>query len=156
MIRHTTFDYHHGQSDERLYVTDNGNLSAYLDYSVYEGEPSIKYIHTEEDKRGEGLGKKLIIALQKLYPETEINWGLMTDDGARLKHSLKFRKIIDPVLQKKEELLKRVKTKLADLEANPENNIRHFGDYWNRLYDLERRLDAELYQAKIVKHIVEY
>ena len=80
MIRHTVFDSHHGQTDERLYVMDEGKLLAYLDYSVYQGEPSIKMIKSMDQRKG--YARALVLALQAEYPETEIDWGMLTDDGA--------------------------------------------------------------------------
>ncbi len=153
MIRHTVFDSHHGQTDERLYVMDEGKLLAYLDYSVYQGEPSIKMIKSMDPRKG--YARALVLALQAEYPETEIDWGMLTDDGAALKHSLRFKEIVDPVMKGKSDLLTRVKAKLADLEAKASaDTVRDFGDLWNRLYDMERRLEDELEHAKVSKLII--
>lgn len=154
MIRHSVFAFHHGQSDERLYIDDgNGITIAYLDYSVYEGKPAIQMIRSSVTRQG--LARSLILKLQSLYPDTEIDLGMLTDDGAALINSLKFKTIIDPVMVKKTALLDRVKAKIADLEANVSpDNIKQFGDIWNRLYDMERRLEDEIDHGQMSKRII--
>lgn len=154
MIKHEFYGYNHGQSDERLYTTDDKNeVTAYVDYSVYEGQPAIKMIQSAVPRQG--LARSLLLKLQSMFPDVEIDWGMLTDDGAALKRSLTFKEIVDPVMKAKEGLLARVKTKIAHLERSvtPEN-IKSFSDLWTRLYDMERRLEDELEHAVMSKRLI--
>jgi hypothetical protein len=154
MIHITTFGYHHGQSDNRLYIKgDDGEIAAYLDFSVFEGQPSIQMIRSTVPRQG--LARSLVLHLQSLYPDVEIDWGMLTGEGAALKKSLTFRTMTDPVMKAKADLLARVKEKLAHLEANatPEL-VQKMSELWNRLYDMERRLEDELEHAVIDRHII--
>ncbi len=152
-IRHSFFNFHHGQSDERLYIEAGGEVVASLDYSVYQGEPAIKMIEVTD--RRQGYARALLLRLQSLYPDEEIDWGSLTDDGAKLKAGLRFKTVIDPAMEAKNHLLNRVKGKITKLEQDvTPDNIKQYGELWNRLYDMERRLEDELAFAKISKAII--
>ena len=152
-IRHSFFNFHHGQSDERLYISVAGEVVAALDYSVYEGQPAIKMIEVRDRRRG--YARALLMRLQSLYPDEEIDWGSLTDDGAKLKAGMKFRNVVDPVMKAKNDLLDRVRKKITKLEQDvTPDNIKQYGELWNRLYDMERRLEDELAFGKISKSII--
>ena len=83
--------------------------------------------------RGKNIGKKLVLKLQTLYPKVEINWGMMTGDGARLQKSLKRFLYVDTKkkdkikkLEKEIENTKKEREKLTieinKLVKNPEEN----------------------------------
>lgn len=152
-IRHSFFNFHHGQSDERLYISVAGEVVAALDYSVYEGQPAIKMIEVTDRRRG--YARALLMRLQSLYPDEEIDWGSLTDDGAKLKAGMKFKTVVDPVMKAKNDLLDRVRKKITKLEQDvTPDNIKQYGELWNRLYDMERRLEDELAFGKISKSII--
>lgn len=150
MIRHTTFGFHHDQSDERLYIEDGDRLIAYVDYSVYQGQPSIQMIKSSVSRKG--YARNLILKLQSMFPETEIDWGMLTDEGAALHKSMVFKTVIDEPLKQKADLLAKIQAKIEALESNPPKN-RDFA-LWNRLYDMERRLEGELENVSWSKKII--
>lgn len=83
-------DFHHGQSDQTLVATRNGNSVGKIDYSVFEGVPSIQMIEVSEEFRRQGIATEMLKKLQSEFPDVEIDWGSLTEDGAKLYKSTKF------------------------------------------------------------------
>jgi tape measure domain-containing protein len=79
----------HGQIDARI-VTRNKNdqVLGTLDYSEYQGNPSIKHIAVAEEARRKGIATNMVKKLQSNYPGKDIDWGMMTDEGNKLKASI--------------------------------------------------------------------
>lgn len=88
-FREEMVSFSDGQSDLELGVYNKDNkIEGLLEYSDYEGVPYIKHIEVVPDSRGKGIGKDLIRKLQEDYPNSQIEWGMLTDKGAALKESL--------------------------------------------------------------------
>jgi ADP-ribose pyrophosphatase YjhB (NUDIX family) len=79
---------HSGQTDMTLRALVNGQQVGYVDYSVYQDEPSVQYLEVSEKRQG--YGTLLLKKLQSMFPDTEIALGMTTDDGTKLVESLKF------------------------------------------------------------------
>lgn len=80
---------HSGQDDYEIGAWDkNNDILGVLEYSEFDGIPSIKMIRVVPKYRRKGVATKMVRHLEKLYPDKEIVWGLMTDEGNRLKRSL--------------------------------------------------------------------
>ena len=79
--------HHHGQMDATLTAsTSNGKVAAYLDYSVMDGKPLIAMV--ESTQPGLRAGRQLVKKLVEQYGYENIQWGMMTGDGAKLRDSL--------------------------------------------------------------------
>lgn len=80
-----------GQTNHRLTLVAPGGGSGTLDYSVYRGVPMIQGIDVPPSHRRRGIGRVLVQSLQSLFPDREIDWGMMTPSGAALRQSLPKR-----------------------------------------------------------------
>jgi GNAT superfamily N-acetyltransferase len=76
--------YHDQQSDNSLIAKLDGKVVGYLDYDEYHDEVHIQMIEVDEEYRRKGIGMALLRELDKLYPETEILYGMETPEGAAL------------------------------------------------------------------------
>lgn len=53
-------------------------------YSIFEGRPHISMIEVLEDYRRQGIATQMLRYLQGQYPNEEIVWGYLTEDGSAL------------------------------------------------------------------------
>jgi GNAT superfamily N-acetyltransferase len=131
----------------------------YLTYTVYNDVPAISMIWVAPEFRRYKIARKLLKALQELSPTEEIDWGYTTDDGSRLKQSIDFIKRPNKDIINKIQKLKSVKSKLAQFDykleelrkKNPElagKYVNTVSDKWNKLNDMEYRLENELSTGK--------
>lgn len=87
-------DSYSGQSNYTLTLrAEDGSTLGSLDYTVYAGQPQISMLSVPPEHRRKGYGVALAMQLQKTYPETEIDWGTLTGEGAALYNSLDFREV---------------------------------------------------------------
>lgn len=77
-----------GQINGTLRVDIGGADGGRLDYTVYDGIPQISMIEVPEGMRRMGIGGELVRELQRRFPDTEIQWGMTTEDGAALRAAL--------------------------------------------------------------------
>lgn len=81
-----------GQTNHTLTVKDaDGTPQGTLEYSDYQGVPAISMIDVPEGSRRQGYATQLVQELQRQYPDTEIEWGMQTGEGAALRQSLPQR-----------------------------------------------------------------
>lgn len=80
------YGFNSGQHDVTMYMYDNDNKVAYVDYSIYDNEISIKMI--KSIIKGKGYSYRLIIHLAEKYNYENIHWGMLTEDGVLLKRKL--------------------------------------------------------------------
>lgn len=79
---------HHGQLDINLIALIDGEPCGQIQFSEYEKKPSVKWIEVAEDRQREGIGRAMVLELQSRYPNTELDFGMMTDDGIALLESI--------------------------------------------------------------------
>jgi len=73
---------HHGQTDMILKaINSDRKIVGYLEYSVFDKKPNIQWIRSFQP----GIGTKLVQRLAQEYPYEEIEWGMVTDEGSKLK-----------------------------------------------------------------------
>jgi hypothetical protein len=78
-----------GQSNSKITAFENGKPVGYLEYTVYRDEVQISYVKSDKP----GTGTKLVLYLQSQFPKTEIDWGMMTGDGAKLQKKLQQSRV---------------------------------------------------------------
>ena len=143
-----------GQIDHTLYVEQEGKVIAYLNFSTYKGDVAIQMIRVADAYKRKGIGAKLLRDLQGRYPDTEIDLGGLTDEGAALISSLTFKTIVDPKADKLLRLQARIKGHLEAPANLPADQKPKDSERWNRLHDMNIRLDDELeYQVRTKKII---
>lgn len=159
--------YRQGQSDFRITAEVNNKTIGYIDYSVYENKPSIKYVFVTPEYRRQGIGTKLLQQIQKQYPETEINLGMSTDDGSHLVKSLNRQFTKNPDFKHIHLELKQLKERKAildkefeDFHNNPteekRKNILQIGDEWNNIVDKIRDLEKLKQEIKPGKWLIDF
>lgn len=146
-----------GQTNHTLTAVLPDGKSGTLEYAVYQGRPSISMISVPESSRRHGIGTSLVQELQRQFPDTEIEWGMMTADGAALRDSLAFR-TVDTEFAGKFQALDQVRARLAEIEAlhNAGQQLNE-SDLagWNDLLDLEFDLERELQDKEPSKQLIE-
>lgn len=120
--------YHHEQSDMVIRASIDKNLVGLLYYSVFRDEPSISMIEVSPDYRRKGVARGMVYKLQDMYPDTEIDWGMLTDDGSMLYNTMNFIEI--PVFDEKR--YERLKKKYDDLTNHIHNN-------WDKVTEKQKR-----------------
>lgn len=73
---------------KKMTLFDGEKPVGYIDYSVYDDKPYIQMIKVIDGEKRKGYGTQLVKNLQKQYPNQEIDWGMMTDEGSALYKSL--------------------------------------------------------------------
>lgn len=100
----------------RMTVSEDGKNIGYLDFSVYEDTPYIQMINVKEPYRRKGYATQMIKQLQKEYPNSEINFGMTTDDGTKLVNSLPFDTKVNIEYDKKVKQAKKLKKWLDEFK----------------------------------------
>ncbi len=109
-----------GQSNFTMYLTRAGRKLAYMDFVIFQGEPSISMIevYRDEDKR-KGYGRMLVDKLAEKYGYENIDWGMTTPDGTALQRSMDAARGFDRAEHnnkhyKKEEMVALIKARSID------------------------------------------
>jgi hypothetical protein len=144
---------HSGQSDRVLYAISNSQEVGHVDYSVYDGVPAIKWIETSVVRRK--IATRLLQHLQKLFPDVEIEWGMLTDDGSVLKKSIPFTKLPNkPVINARKKLAEFIQrrdvlaARFDAWEQTPMDDLSRASGLFNQLSDKIEHLERYLYGKK--------
>lgn len=122
---------HHGQKDLTLYLDVDGAYVGHVDYAVLQGGPCIEYIDVPLRRR-EGFASRLMQELQRRYEDQEIQWGMLTDDGAAFYKALPKRTVV------REEVVE-LQAMLAGLKQKRDNLI----EQCDRFFERENPSEAE-------------
>jgi hypothetical protein len=118
------------------------------------------------DQRGFGVGPALVRQLQADHPDTEIDFGLLTDDGARMLAKLPTTFTPNPDYVAKHERYAQLKAQDAEWMALSDKLYqthqieayrtmgREIGDRWNALHDEVSELEHELGGLKPGKRLI--
>lgn len=158
----------YGEEKHKILTLEVDNQTVgYIEYSVYDDIPNIQYIKVKDEYRRKGYGKKLVEKLQSLYPDSEINFGMMTDDGSKLYKALDKDIIINKEYDKKIKHLEKINNWLKkygsivnkDIDDWSEEDIsyiRKYADIWqkyhNKQQDIEDWLNNNKKQIVKIKH----
>lgn len=157
---------HSGQTNHIMTISVNGRKAGYVQYAVYNGEPSIQYIHVHPDFRRQGLATKLMKELQKEFPDTTIHLGMATDMGAPFVKSLARKFYPNLQYDQARAKLAQLKAREAELqkmwddmpEQIDDDYRRKMEPYWdemNVVHDAIRELEDELRETQLGKWIIE-
>ena len=127
-----------------------------LRYSIFEGRPHISMIEVLEDYRRQGIATQMLRYLQGQYPDEEIEWGYLMEDGSAL-----YRAVVDeqpnPEYQK-------VKTDLEDITRLYDGYVQRMegggilspaeAADMDDLEDIQYRLEKELDELRPVRAFV--
>jgi len=145
-----------GQTNHVMSASAADGNGGTLEYTVYEGKPSISMISVPEGSRRAGIGRALVQRLQSQYPGVQIDWGMMTEDGAALRKSLSVKTVPTEFADKFREL-EDVKAKLAAISQKADAGSLTDEDVagWNDLHDREYSLEAELSGESPTREIID-
>lgn len=152
--------FHNNQIDMTLIAKADGEVVGKIDYSVYQGTPSIQMVTVKPDMKKRGIATALVHQLQSKFPHTEIDLGSLTDDGAKFFQTLKTEKIENKRYTILKKQLDAVNDKLAhydtlaaafDASEKTETQRQEFLKVvsdWNDLHDEQYRLENDLKDLK--------
>lgn len=162
--------FHNGQEDLTLKFFVGRDVIGWIDYVLFDGEVSVQMIHVEPQYRRKGFGTEMLRNLQHRYPDTELDLGILTDDGAALIGSMKSREEpngnISALLAERSAL----ETKIASYHAAHDELMTHVGEPgfdalrdkfiedvadWNDCHDRIAEIDAEIGNQRETKRIFE-
>lgn len=115
-IRDEVIDVHGEEFYKEMALIVDDKIVGCIQYTVYDDKPYIQMIKVAEDERRKGYGTKLIKALQKEYPNSEIDFGMTTDDGTKLVNSLPFDTKVNIEYDKKVKQAKKLKKWLDEFK----------------------------------------
>lgn len=160
--------YHHGQTDMTLYALLDNKVVGYIEYSVYNDTPSIRMIEVDDNYKRRGYAREMLRNLQSKFPETEIDLGMLTDDGDKLVKSLQFDLLPSEYIDDYEHLerLKKecegIKLEIdgyegLDYSSLSETERNHLYSLYSKFHDLEydiEQLEYYLHGKSKVKKII--
>ena len=147
---------HNGQIDMLMQAVREELTVGTLRYSIFEGRPHISMIEVLEDYRRQGIATQMLRYLQGQYPDEEIEWGYLTEDGSAL-----YRAVVDeqpnPEYQKAKTDLEDI-TRLYDgyvqrMEGGGILSPAEAADM-DDLEDIQYRLEKELDELRPVRAFV--
>lgn len=167
-IRNEVVSFYSGQMNAVLSATGpNGETVGYIQYAEYQDVPYIQYISTKEEYRRQGVATRLLQELQSLYEGKEIDWGMTTEDGTKLREAVTY--VVEDAEVK--DLMERLAVAQAALQENEkvlnelyqieiptqdqDIEIERLGDRWEELTDeirdLEKEIDGRSSEKRFVK-----
>ena len=149
-------DSHNGQIDMLMQAVRGELTVGTIRYSIFEERPHINMIEVLEDYRRQGIATQMLRYLQGQYPNEEIEWGYLTEDGSAL-----YRAVVDeqpnPEYQK-------VKTDLEDITRLYDGYVQRMDNGgilspaeaadMDDLEDIQYRLEKELDELRPVRAFV--
>ena len=118
----TVRDVNGDESFKNLTLYADNKPVGYIDYSVYDDKPYIEMIKVLDGEKRKGYGTELIKQLQRQYPDNEIDFGMMTDEGSALYKSLQKNIKTNPEYAKYEKKL-----------ANSNKKLKEYSDILDRV-----------------------
>lgn len=156
-ITHNYLDYFSGQHNCSIEARMDGELVGTLQYSLFEGEVSVQMIDVRLKRQG--VGTALVLDLQRRFPGTEIDFGIVTPEGDMLLKGLEWR--VEPNLKRQSMLdeLALVEATLKDYHSRADlvagmsetakQSFLNEVSNWNELSDRADQLQNELWKAPV-------
>lgn len=146
--------YQNGQHDMVLVAYLDGEMVGSLDYSVYLGIPHIKMLEVKKDFRRMGIGTKLLKQLQNMFPEEEIDLGMLTPDGTKLMQTIKRDFQENPSYRETKERYEDVRSEIQRIMAKIDRKDYSEANKLNDLHDEEYELEQLLSDMKTGKYFI--
>jgi Inorganic Pyrophosphatase/ADP-Ribosyltransferase in polyvalent proteins len=157
----------YGQSDHTIHAIHGDKKVGKIDYSVYEGKPQISMVEVKKEHQRKGYGAELVRQLQLDFPDIEIDWGMLTDDGAKLKESMKFNVVpseyadklaeLKEIIAERDKILaecnkyKQSKNPTVEQKARYNELAGSLNDLHDQIYDLEEETSGKSDVKMLVK-----
>jgi len=152
-VTHVT-DQYRGQTNYITQLIVDGKNVGYVEYSVYQDQPQIDMIRVDPQYRRQGYATLLVKELQRLYPDSQVKFGMLTPDGEKFHKSLQFEPRIDQSIEDRHQKLRHIRgelsrltNKLEQLQKSDPQRARRWLDTvakrWDKLHDLEYKYERE-------------
>ena len=144
-IEEHALDSYSGQTDLVITGKIDGKTVGTLEYSEYQGTPSIQMIKVEPEYRRRGIAKQMLQALQKKYGDTEIEFGMSTNEGTELLKATTY-----DVENKKYATLKKEydaitkELQVREDKFNAGTITEEEEDSWNDLHDRQYEIEKQI------------
>ena len=148
--------HYSGQSNLTLFAEIDGKTVGTLEYAIFNGDPSISMVEVQPAYQRKGIGKAMVLHLQKQHPHKEIEWGMTTTDGTALQNSLRgqlyvdtkkiqLKKRHDDLVVERDKLQKEMDDLYKKFDTAPDEirgKIQKLNDRWvaadDEIYELEK------------------
>ena len=140
-------DIHSGETFGTMSAKINGEVVGTIEYSEYNGTPSVKMIEIKPEYRRRGIATKLLQELQKKYPDQEIDFGMSTEDGTKLIENVTYQ-VENKEYVKTQKQLEKVNNRINEIETNNVWNDNIDTEYY-KLLDKQRKLDKKLFDLEV-------
>lgn len=137
-------DHSYGQDDYELVAYSDGVVVGYITYSVTDKTPSVKMLEVGNDWKRKGIGTQLLKKLQSYYPNTEIDLGMLTDDGAALIKKMPRKFYPNKKYDSKMKILNKMKSEKARIMGKSNSGDYSENEKLNDLHDGIDDLESEL------------
>ena len=147
---------HHGQLDMAMTAYMGETPVGSLQYSLYENIPHISYVEVLPEYRRQCIATRLLRNLQEQYPETEIEWGMLTDDGKAFYDALIYSVENEEYTRRKSDY-DDITLKYMEYEQRLNDGgilSPMESDDMNDLSDIQYRLEQELAELRPTKTFV--
>ncbi|SPA23781.1 hypothetical protein CBM2633_U10125 [Cupriavidus taiwanensis] len=145
---------HHGQDDYTLVASTGDVRVGHLDYSCFQGVPRISFIEVSPLHRRRGIATALAQTLQAAHPEQEIEFGMLTEDGAAWRRCLPMVSIPDQVVAEANEELELARRERDALLSKIAQGERADFDRINTLHDRIDEIEQEVFGKRAVKQLI--
>ncbi len=149
-------DAHSGQIDMLMQAVRGELTVGTIRYSIFDGRPHINMIEVLDDYRRQGIATQMLRCLQGRYPNEEIEWGYLTEDGSAL-----YRAVVD---ERPNPEYQKVKTDLEDITRRYDSYVQQIDNGgilsqtesadMDELEDIQYRLEKELVELRPVRTFV--
>jgi hypothetical protein len=160
-------DAYSGQTNNTLKAMVDNKPVGNVDYTVFNGSPSVSMINTADEFRRQGVATDMLRELQTKFPDKEIDFGMFTDEGSKLYKSLpketkptEFAKQFDELdqLKKKRDMLMSeaekfyaIETPTSKQRAAFEKVVSPLNDMHDKIYELETMLNNKSRLMTLIK-----
>lgn len=147
-IKTEHINHAYNQDDFSTMAVQNGIVIGEASFSHYNGKIYINYIEIDDSNRRKGIATKIIKEIQKEFPTTEIEFGMMSNDGINLINSLKSSGFLYVNTEKEEKIkqlekiykiLKETKHELDSMEITSDT----ISEMYNKISDYSHMAEKE-------------
>ena len=167
-IKDISTGYGYGETYYNMSYEQDGKVVGLLQYGEYDGNPNVKMIEVVPEYRRKGIATKLMQALQKKYPDTEIDFGMSTPDGTKLLENITYDVTDESVVADRRKL-KNLQAELDELQGKmdvlfeienltdeQDAELHNLGDRWQEVYEAIQELEPELRGKRATRTFVKY
>lgn len=157
-LAHETLNAHDGQIDCQIEAFSENNRVGVLYYSVFEGIPKISFIEVEDAYRRQGIGTAMLQSLAEQFHGIEIEWGMLTDDGAAFHEAVTYT-VENEEYNQAFSRLAEINDSLSQYDATYTAGISipdDVADDWNDLEDEKYDLENRIAQLRPDKNFVRF